>query len=78
MSQVTAIGPRTYAPVVSEDALKKCHRCAYYVETVLFNLCGHPTSEYKIGTKVDFHTIGHMRSYKGSCGEHAVLFKGSV
>jgi hypothetical protein len=52
-----------------------CRDCKHYCEAMVFELCGHPSSEYKIAEKVDFHSIGHMRQFACKDG---VLFEARV
>ena len=49
-----------------------CRMCKHYFDHVIFELCEHPSSEYKIAEKVDFHSVGHMRQFE--CKD-AVLFE---
>lgn len=52
--------------------LKKCLECEHHKATSIFNLCTEKSSQYAIAGKVDFHTIGHMRT-NGGCGAGAAL-----
>ena len=48
-------------------ATKNCSDCKLREQTSLFELCKHPTSEYKDQfARVQWHSVGHMRSI-GSC-----------
>lgn len=60
------------------DTADKCQKCEHYTPTALFELCEHAASKYKIGVKEDWHTVGHMRGPRGSCGINANLFKEKV
>lgn len=52
--------------------LEKCLGCAHHEATSVFNLCKHASSQYAVAGKVDFHTIGHMRTV-GGCFAQALL-----
>lgn len=52
----------------------KCRGCKYLQQTAVFDLCKANQSQYSIEGKVDFHTVGHMRT-RGACGESARLFE---
>ena len=55
------------------DTNRRCHECAHYERTPVFELCRHSASSYTIAEKTDFHTIGHMRTV-GACRDAAVMF----
>lgn len=69
-------------PMTQQNVLVKeevdvtgCVRCGNYLASDIFQLCGHPNSEYKIGIKVEHHTCQHMRSTSGGCGPERRLGK---
>lgn len=65
-------GQRAYAPPVNNDT-EKCKRCKFYLDDALFELCTHPSSEYKVGEdRPSHHTIAHMRTWE--CGDMAANF----
>lgn len=76
MTAAQSPGPRTYAEQSSltETQRNKCLGCEHYFESVVFDLCGHPSSLYRVGDREDWHTIGHMRGPRGSCGQDTKLF----
>ena len=45
---------------------EKCKGCKHYVPGVVFELCRHEQSAYRIADKVDFHTVVHMKT-RGAC-----------
>lgn len=45
-----------------------CKRCGHYARTALFELCGHPQSEYTLVGEIERHTCNHMRQDYGLCG----------
>jgi hypothetical protein len=55
--------------------LDQCRGCAHYRNAAVFELCQHPKSAYEVAGRSDFHTITHMREYRGLCGEDASLLK---
>lgn len=61
--------------IEARDAM--CRQCKHYQRTALFELCKHPSSQYWIEGRGDFHTIGHMRTI-GACGNDAVLLDRTV
>lgn len=50
----------------------KCRDCKHFSETVVFELCLHPSSKYVVAELEDFHTATHMRRH--ACTETAVNF----
>lgn len=69
----TKSGAQRGARVVSSNTIG-CMACKYYQPTVLFTLCTHRDSMYKIGEVEDFHTIQHMRDdFVGLCGDDMKL-----
>jgi len=52
---------------------KGCYNCQFFRLDVVFDLCTHHTSMYKVADQnPDFHTATHMRKY--GCGEAAIHF----
>lgn len=43
---------------------KQCKRCKYLRNTDLFFLCTHQDSQYKIGERMDFHTVSHVLKFE--------------
>ena len=59
---------------VSENVpLASCKRCKHYLRGLLWDICVHPSSNYKSGDVVAQHTVKHMRIC-GACGYNATLF----
>lgn len=50
-----------------------CKRCAHHYQTTLFELCGHPQSEYTLDGDIECHTCSHMRQERGPCGPETRL-----
>lgn len=49
--------------------LTACRKdCKFFKQDPVHELCTHDDSRYSVAGKVDFHTIGHMRTV-GTCGE---------
>lgn len=52
---------------------RSCTTCRHLQSGMVFDLCTRPESEYRIEGKVDFHTIGHMRSARDKCTPDGAL-----
>jgi hypothetical protein len=55
-----------------------CRDCEHYAVGMAFELCLHAASRYEIAGKEDWHTIGHQRGPRGTCGEGATHFQRAV
>ena len=54
-----------------------CKGCDHYVDTGLFEECGHASSKYRFDDRDHWHTVTHMRT-RGACGERAVNYSATV
>lgn len=55
-------------------ASRDCTGCRYFARDIVFELCMHDSSRYKVAEKAEHHTIGHMRSREDMCGEIGKLY----
>lgn len=51
----------------------KCLSCRHLQQETVFDLCITDESKYTAEGRTDWHTVSHMRSLRGACGEEARL-----